>query len=812
MRSFKKAGALLLTAVMAGTMLLSSACSKSDEKLGVNETVSADSPWYTLKTISISESISMDEYESLDFQYIGSTDKGYIFSTYGSKKMPANFEPQTEEDWLKYQVNDVMLVDKDGKVLQTVDVNSIVPDKKYRSGYGVFEKNGKFYVVLVDTQSPSYETYQMEIDPATLKGGKVTPYDDKPELQNTEDGVYFEGTWDVGEYTIAKYWIELGNENYSYRLIITGKDGKDKKIELKDELPGEVIYDISSFWDIGGGKIMAICGGMNDNLYLTIDTSNGSVEKLSDKETKWISEVNMYNLKMIDGKGPYFTDEEGLHKIDFSKKKVTDILDYDWCNLNRDLVYNLDPISVSDKEIIFGGVSYSRYGLMNKTDYKLYVLTKADKNPNAGKTILKVCFLDYSGSEVVYQALCDFNETNKDFFLKIDDRYSTDDVWANQEEELETSDDWMKASLKAQSKVTDQLAIDLMNGEGPDIIIGGFSCPQLNNEQYLLDLTEYTGDMGDKYFTNVIDAAKDGDAIYQLPVSFSLSGIVTQKQYVDSGKKGFTFDEYKKFVKDTCNGQDPMTQYSGKISFFITCMSAMSDLFFDDDGNIDLDNKAFKELAKYTKDNVNDPANFDSSSEAMMEDENYVIPADYTTISGFSSFLTDGSWYTENYDPNNKVILGIPSYDGRGPQILVNCSIAISAEAPNPDGCWAFVKTLISEENQIAFAESYSTPILVSAFEKNAKDVVKSYNEENGNGDNVSASMMDMGLSFKVDEKLIDNYKKMISGCKRANSFDTQIATIVVEEIPAYFEGQKSIDDVISIAEDRAQKIINERG
>ena len=38
------------------------------------------------------------------------------------------------------------------------------------------------------------------------------------------------------------------------------------------------------------------------------------------------------------------------------------------------------------------------------------------------------------------------------------------------------------------------------------------------------------------------------------------------------------------------------------------------------------------------------------------------------------------------------------------------------------------------------------------------------------------------------------------------------VSTILMEEMPAYFLGQKDLDSVTAIAQDRVQKILDERG
>ena len=44
------------------------------------------------------------------------------------------------------------------------------------------------------------------------------------------------------------------------------------------------------------------------------------------------------------------------------------------------------------------------------------------------------------------------------------------------------------------------------------------------------------------------------------------------------------------------------------------------------------------------------------------------------------------------------------------------------------------------------------------------------------------------------------------------DSADSAINSILIEEMPAYFLGQKDLDSVVVIIQDRAQKVLDERG
>ena len=64
-------------------------------------------------------------------------------------------------------------------------------------------------------------------------------------------------------------------------------------------------------------------------------------------------------------------------------------------------------------------------------------------------------------------------------------------------------------NLTVNSKKSEALAVDLINGKGPDILMNTSSFGLLNNPNILADLTPYIGTLdSSKYFTNVIDGAK----------------------------------------------------------------------------------------------------------------------------------------------------------------------------------------------------------------------------------------------------------------------------------------------------------------
>ena len=150
-------------------------------------------------------------------------------------------------------------------------------------------------------------------------------------------------------------------------------------------------------------------------------------------------------------------------------------------------------------------------------------------------------------------------------------------------------------------------------------------------------------------------------------------------------------------------------------------------------------------------------------------------------------------------------LLGIPSFDGRGPRFAPTCSVAVSAKAVDKKACGEFVKILLSDEIQTRIALNDRFVISREAF-KNAGSVAIEYFNNGGStstGNRVRSDFTTQDIDF------IEN---TILGCSGIKKEDSDISIILIEEMPPYFLGQKDLDAVIKIAEDRIQKVLDERG
>ena len=306
----------------------------------------------------------------------------------------------------------------------------------------------------------------------------------------------------------------------------------------------------------------------------------------------------------------------------------------------------------------------------------------------------------------------------------------------------------------------------------------------------------------------MIEASKTDGKLYQVPLSFGIRGVFARSSDVGDSE-GFTYDQYKDFVSNACNGNEPVN--NDQTDFFITCLEPMyTDCISGK--NVNFSSDGIKGLADYAKDNVFEPVEDPDVEGSYIGEGLKIAGGKYfqnVSFKGFiEEFMLDGV--------ENVTILGLPSYDGRGPVISLIDSVAISAKTGEKKACIDFIKTMLSDECQIEYGKHlYGSPVNINAFDTVAEAQINSVNKwiEECRKDVERGYISPNSVPEKaIDTSVISHYKDMAARCSHTASIDPSIAIIIKEEMPAYFAGQKSFDDVVGIIENRVKIFLNERG
>lgn len=784
-------------------------CSKNIKDLFVKE-----SPWYSFRKFEVCDQYIKDQPVNSCFTlFAGADGDNLYFYTSGEYKVPDDADWENV-DYADYRFANLDVYDKYGNLIKTIDLyHSIDFSSVAYTGQEVSEYYfDPFYVNPVKDGKLKLKTSVFML-PFEISKDFDLVYDVRNEQvvslkaapgefdADTGAGFSYSIAYDFEGYSVVPYEsydnTGLGNKKFLY---VEKPDGESTIIDLDEQIP---VSDSQAIWNvIYAGKdkaLVDISNGFNTEYYmLDLKTCKLSSYK---EDTSWFENyLNQHLPEYIDGTGYIFSSGGNIKTVDFKKNEIRDIFSFDSCNINRSDTEGLTVVSVTDQEIILTGTQISPEDeeLFETT---VYVLTKEKTNPNVGKTILKAATVDIFPRSFC-EAVSMFNESDPDYYIMLDYSYSLDELYRRGG--INTGLEDNLGYLEARSTLSSQLAMDLITGEGPDIILDAGCFPQLNRDDYLIDLSQEIDTSC--IFDKVIELSETDGKLYQLPLEFGLGGIVARRSEIDDDRIGFTFDQYADFVKNNCNGEDAIL--SAQNQYFIDCLPAVYGGCISG-ATVDFGTPEVKALADYVKDNVVEHLD---AAEMVYEAGGNFKGGQWYPGASFYCFINDYM----NSSLEDLTFLGLPSPDGCGPYLETSYSIAVSSKTKAKDKCIGIVKSMLSDERQIDEANcSGGSPVTESAFDIWAQDVlarankrIDEYRKEYVAGHGYNPDMR----TEDIDPVVIQNYKDVVNSCAYIPSIDSAVSIIIMEEMPAYYTGQKSFDDVIKIINNRVTTYINERG
>ena len=531
-----------------------------------------------------------------------------------------------------------------------------------------------------------------------------------------------------------------------------------------------------------------------DDGHFLLDTFNYNTNMrkwcLLDLDTLVVTEVDdipndlSVGSWMSTGQALCGTDVNGISIYNAQTNSIEEILNYNNCNVNRSETSHM-RIAYLDQDAV---VAWNVCGDGNSIGFRVWKFTRAESNPNVGKSILRLAYLNesYTIGEDVSEAVYEFNENSDSAYIVFDDRYSLVDYMDVDSSrygyfDYEMTDEYKTAKLAGEVALSNQLRVDIMSGEGPDIIIDGFNYREFNNDNCMMELKELLlGDGGlnaDDFLPAVFGY---DDEIYQLPLYLSPVGLGWKDTFAEEiiDSYGLSYDEYDSIVEEHCNGKDPISEMNTRNDYMLVLFNNSFDKFIHD-GEVDFDNEEFRALAEFASNRL-ELFTYDSY--------NYVDNPD-------ARFYGDG-WAITIYEINHASFTALPSLSGEeGMTYSCSHSVGIASSCPLVDEAVEFVKVLVD-----------NNPISIDALRTAAEDELARTQQK-------PEWMSDHEFEYyRCDEEDVERYMDIMTSSSTVYSADSDISVIIYEEMQPYFAGDKTIDEVIPIIEDRCQTVINERG
>ncbi len=624
------------------------------------------------------------------------------------------------------------------------------------------------------------------------------------------------------EVTDVEATGEFGSESTTgYVITCVTAEGEQKwSTELLPDGADSTMYYVSGMAYTDQGILVSDAIGLN-----LFSAEDGSfIETLSTEDTV----MNATPFALSDGRIALETFGESGEEIvifDMDKKEVTDRypisselntlsmaagVTYPMYAIGDGAVYGLpldgsDPVKVidyleSDLDIIsisaFAELADGTFAavLVNlEGDDELVVMTQVDEEIVAQrKTLTLGCYyLDY---EVRKQVLA-FNKSNQSVHISIED-YSQYD-----------SDGGTEGLTK--------LNTDIASGNAPDLILINDLMPVSSYiaKGVLEDLTPYFEQdeelQEENFLTNILDAFKSEGKMYTLVPAFYALTVVGKTQDIGDGST-FTLDRVNELISE--KGVEPGLVFglTTRDVVFAQALQYCGDQFVDwENSSCNYDSEEFIRLLEFVK---QFPAEIDSNT--LNEDtsayyRNGTSLFQIDSLGGFDEFvnLKYGTFGTDI------TLAGFPSVNATSATVLPQMQLAIGASSGDKDACWSFIRTFLLEDYQNSLDMYW--PVSLSAIDARAKDAQSPmyYTDMNGNQteDHIIVNIGGEEIELpRITEEETEQVLDFLSSLETSTYYDSSISNIVYEEADAFFEGQKSAEDVAGIIQSRVQIYINE--
>lgn len=487
----------------------------------------------------------------------------------------------------------------------------------------------------------------------------------------------------------------------------------------------------------------------------------------------------------------------GLYEYDIASQSSEEVLKFIDCDLSEDYIEYLT--ATEDGKIML----YYRDWGSNEND--IVYLTQKPYSEVAVKEVLTLGAL--SVDQNTYAAIIKFNKSNEKYRITVKD-YS---------EQIDYS-----SENSYQDAIT-RMNNDILTGNAPDLIsLNGINVKQMAQQGVFEDLGQYLDGSGnlkrEDLVQSVLQAYTINDTLCAIPTTFSISTLLSASSLVGD-EMGWTVDEMLEVV-DKMPEDAMIMEYPSKSRILYYMLTYGADDYVDwTEGKCYFDSPEFIKILEFAN---RFPAEFNGGEDTPVMPE-LVAEGKLLLVDQSISQLSDYQIvHTIWGEPIT--CIGYPTAGSNGSVIYGSSAVAISSKSKYKDAAWEFLEGfLLDSASNNRFSWGFSV-IESKLQEQFAEEMEADYaTDENGdilldeNGEKVQIShggwSFGNNVSFEIyasTQEEADAVRELIDNTTTLVSQDTQIMSIINEEVAPYFEGQKSVQEVADIIQNRIQTYVDE--
>ena len=546
------------------------------------------------------------------------------------------------------------------------------------------------------------------------------------------------------------------------------------------------------------GSITAECTD-GSVLYITYDKNGTAQMQTIDKAASGFSDkidftnnVSAYTFQSGDSRYDlYSSTNSGIYGYSVKNKACTKLLDWVDSDVNGTYVGSY----VSDDN----GGFYCAIGGDQGGDVTVCHMTKSTADEG---NVTELTLAGAGINDSVMRAVVAYNKSQSKYRIKVRDYGDASDPGT-------------------------AMSTSLMSGDVPDII----DLSTIDKKQYIAkgmieDLLPYIDK--DKeikqtdFFPSVLKALETDGKLYQVCPEFSFNMFVANKK-ITGDKRTWTTADLQKLTDSLGKGT---VLYQNTTSMYV-----MEDVFTNNPdefinwstGKCGFDTDSFKTLMKYAKDNYPEKLdeNSDGSIDGATTDDAVNLKSGRLLASLIYGVSPDQIEAYHKMLGDDMVIRSGP--DSSGIALNAIYSLGMYSKSKNKEAVWDFLRTFLSKDygkykgSTVQYLYGTSFPLRKDLFDWAMKRYTTTQKYTDVNGDEVEPLDYQYAVSESstIDIKPLSDeevgiIKTAIGDIDHESGYDADVVKILEDESGAYFSGQKSLDDVTKVIQNRVSTYVNE--
>lgn len=604
-----------------------------------------------------------------------------------------------------------------------------------------------------------------------------------------------------------QFWTQYMEADSQGRVYLAGGEGTMLLYDEAGNSKGTLSMGSGDIY-IGG-----MCRGIDGKVYVVYNSYDGGTSSTSVAEIDFDNRAlgtsyanfprSMRALAPGGEKTFLISDGSKVYEYDLEKQDKTELFDWLDCDINGNYVESFGQME--DGRILAVIQDWET------NDDGIALLSKVKASEVVPKENITVATL--SGGYNLRSYAVKFNKASDKYHVNVKEYFDYNNITATGED----------AYMNAYSDAISRLNNDITSNNCPDLVdLSGINVSRLASKGAFEDLNDYLEKSSrlnrSDFMENILDAYTYDDMLISIPGSFTLQTVAGDKSQLGD-RKGWTVEDMIAYAE--ANPGKELFDRVSKSEILGGLLMLNEDSYVDwATGECSFDNDSFKKLLQFVN-SFPDEVNWAEEREVTpIRIQNGEVLLYTVDIYDFQSIQTPLEIFK-----GDAAFIGYPTMDGSvGHAFMGSNAYAIASKAKCKDGAWEFMESVLAGEESSRNRSGF--PTVKARLDALIEEVTKieyatdengePYLDENGEPIIIGAGGgMGWGnwfIEFHVPtQEEVDIVLEIMEHAKPVTySGNDELMKIVLEEAEPFFKGQKSIDEVAGIIQNRVNIYVNE--